>query len=70
MTGRQGLPKPEGFRWGCGEHVRKTKGSDWSGWVVGFYSTSLTPEGYAIESDRHPGTVQIYPVTALEKADG
>lgn len=52
-----------------GQRVRKTKGSSWHGRVVGFYSTSLTPIGYAIESDREPGSVQIYPETALEAVD-
>ena len=27
----------------------------------------LTPEGYAVESESHPGSVQIYPVAALER---
>lgn len=51
-----------------GDRVRKTKGSSWQGRVVGFYSTSLTPVGYAVESEREPGSVQIYPVSALEPA--
>ena len=49
-----------------GDYVRKTRGSHWSGRVVGTYSTTLTPEGYAVESDAHPGSVQIYPASALE----
>lgn len=49
-----------------GDHVRKTKGSHWKGRVVGTYSTSLTPEGYAVESDTETGSVQIYPAHALE----
>lgn len=49
-----------------GQHVRKIKGSSWVGVVVGFYSSSLTPEGYAVESEREPGSVQIYPAAALE----
>ena len=52
-----------------GDRVRKTKGSEWQGYVVGFYSTTLTPEGYAIESESHRGSVQIYPVNALEFVD-
>lgn len=52
-----------------GTRVRKIKGSSWQGRVVGCYSTSLTPEGYAIESDAHPGSVQIYPRAALEVID-
>jgi dihydrofolate reductase (trimethoprim resistance protein) len=31
------------------------------------HSTKLTPEGYAVESEAHPGSVQIYPVAALER---
>jgi dihydrofolate reductase (trimethoprim resistance protein) len=50
-----------------GDKVRKTKGSCWSGIVVGTYSTTLTPEGYAVESFTEKGSVQIYPVSALEK---
>lgn len=52
-----------------GDHVRKISGSQWSGRVVGMYSTTLTPEGYAVESDAHPGSVQIYPVGALERVE-
>lgn len=48
-----------------GTRVTKTKGSSWTGRVVGFYSTGLTPEGYAIESENEPGSVQIYPRSAL-----
>lgn len=49
-----------------GQMVTKTKGSQWTGKVVGVYSTTLTPEGYAVESDTEKGSVQIYPVTALK----
>ena len=49
-----------------GDPVRKTKGSQWSGTVVGTYSTELTPEGYAVESSSEKGSVQIYPAGALE----
>ena len=48
-----------------GDHVEKISGAGWRGRVVGFYSTDLTPIGYAIESDAHPGSVQIYPEKAL-----
>lgn len=50
-----------------GDRVRKTKGSQWQGVVVGTYSTSLTPEGYCVESETEHGSVQIYPATALER---
>lgn len=46
--------------------VRKKSGSEWVGHVVGEYSTELTPEGYAVESYWHKGSVQIYPAAALE----
>ena len=36
---------------GIGDKVRKVRGSQWRGRVVGWYSTDLTPEGYAVESD-------------------
>lgn len=49
-----------------GDKVSKLKGSSWSGTIVGFYSTVLTPIGYAVESEDHPGSVQIYPEAALE----
>lgn len=49
-----------------GDVVRKRSGSQWQGRVVGEYSTRLTPEGYAVESDSHAGSVQIYPASALE----
>lgn len=48
-----------------GQRLTKTKGSSWQGKVVGFYETDLTPIGYAIESEREPGSVQIYPESAL-----
>ena len=49
-----------------GSHVRKKSGSEWQGYIVGWYSTGLTPTGYAVESETHKGSVQIYPVNALE----
>lgn len=54
-----------------GDRVRKTKGSRWQGRIVGTYSTSLTPEGYCVESETEVGSVQIYPAAALEgRSDG
>lgn len=61
------IPMPPHFRWGIDQPVRKKKGSAWHGKVVGFYSTALTPEGYAVESAFERGSVQIYPVAALEE---
>lgn len=48
-----------------GDRVTKIKGSSWTGRVVGFYSTTLTPVGYCVESENEPGSVQIYPEAAL-----
>lgn len=66
---REDTPSPVsisvGGKFGLGDRVRKTKGSSWQGRVVGFYSTELTPIGYAVESEREPGSVQIYPESAL-----
>lgn len=52
-----------------GQRVRKKSGASWQGPIVGFYSTPLTPIGYAVMSEREPGSVQIYPESALEKVD-
>jgi hypothetical protein len=52
-----------------GDRVRKVSGSQWAGIVVGEYSTALTPEGYAVESESHAGSVQIYPARALAAID-
>jgi hypothetical protein len=49
-----------------GDRVRKKSGSSWQGRIVGSYSTKLTPIGWAVESEREPGSVQIYPEAALE----
>lgn len=53
-----------GFR--LGTRVRKIKGSSWQGRVVGYYTTALTVDGYCVESEREPGSVQLYPRAALE----
>ena len=58
---------PEMSTFALGDRVRKKSGAAWQGCVVGWYSTTLTPEGYAVESEAHPGSVQIYPVAALER---
>jgi hypothetical protein len=51
------------------ERVTKTKGSSWTGLIVGFYRTELTPRGYCVESENEPGSVQIYPEAALRNAN-
>lgn len=56
---------PKG-RFNYGDRVRKKSGSSWHGRVVGWYSTEFTPLGYAVESEREPASVQIYPDKALE----
>jgi hypothetical protein len=48
-----------------GQRVRKISGSCWHGRVVGTYRTVLTAEGYCVESEREPGSVQLYPAHAL-----
>lgn len=53
-----------------GTLVRKVRGSQWRGRVVGYYSATHTPEGYAVESVFEPGNVQVYPAAALEVWDG
>lgn len=54
-----------------GDRVRKKSGSEWEGIVVGFYKTSLNPDGVCVESEAHAGSVQIYPAAALqETGDG
>ena len=58
---------PSRATFGLGDRVRKKSGAAWQGLVVGWYCTKLTPEGYAVESEAHPGSVQIYPVAALER---
>lgn len=57
-------------KFALGDAVRKIKGSQWHGHIVGWYSTCLTPEGYAVESATENGSVQIYPAAALELWDG
>ena len=59
------MEKPDLFHWDIGTRVCKKSGANWHGKVVGFYSTSLTPEGYAVESVYETGSVQIYPKAAL-----
>lgn len=49
-----------------GTRVRKISGASWQGRIVGFYETDLTERGYAVESERETGSVQIYPEAALE----
>lgn len=57
---------PSGWTFAMHDHVQKKSGAAWSGYIVGFYRTNKNTEGYAVESEYHPGSVQIYPVAALE----
>jgi dihydrofolate reductase (trimethoprim resistance protein) len=59
---------PEGWAFTMDQRVTKIRGSKWTGCVVGFYSTTLTPEGYSVESENETGNVQIYPRAALKDA--
>ena len=59
-----------GSKFSLGARVTKVSGARWTGRVVGFYSTSLTPVGYAVESENVRGAVQIYPEGALQLAIG
>lgn len=52
-------------RFEIGHRVTKIKGSSWTGRIVGFYATALTPIGYCVESENEPGSVQIYPEAAI-----
>lgn len=53
-----------------GQRVYKPMGSSWHGHIVGFYSTRITPVGFCVESEREPGSVQLYPDTAFEPYNG
>lgn len=59
-------PEQPSGKFKIGDHVRKVKGSQWRGRIVGWYSTELTSVGWAVESDTERGSVQIYPEAALE----
>lgn len=66
----QTAPQPEqSGKFAMHQRVRKTSGSEWQGRICGTYSTELTPEGYAVESEAHAGSVQIYPAKALEAVE-
>jgi hypothetical protein len=67
-TGLEGNGGDGQLRFSRCDLVRKKSGSSWNGRVVGFYSTELTPIGYCVESEREPGSVQIYPEAALVPA--
>ncbi len=57
-------------KYSLGDRVKKVSGAEWEGIVCGFYVSSLTEIGYAVESETHKGSVQIYPETALVLVEG
>jgi len=57
-------------RYKLGDCVQKKRGSSWRGVVVGDYSTDQTLEGYSVVSLHEPGSVQVWPLAALEDWDG
>lgn len=57
--------RPKGSLYKLGDTVQKRSGSKWHGTIVGYYTTELTPIGYAVESYYEKGSVQIYPQVAL-----
>jgi hypothetical protein len=61
---------PRGALYAQGALVQKKGRASWRGRVVGWYHTELTALGYAVESAFEPGSVQIYPETALADWDG
>lgn len=48
-----------------GALVHKKGRASWRGRIVGWYRTERTALGFAVESAFEPGSVQIYPQTAL-----
>ena len=64
------IEKPaQNWTFDYGDYVQKSRGANWRGRVVGFYSSLFTREGYAVESSYEPGSVQVYPAAQLEKWD-
>ena len=63
------IDTPKWAIWPVGTEVKKIRGSQWQGKVVGYYSTNLTEAGYAIESNTEKGSVQIYPEAALTEVN-
>jgi len=66
LSAKNKSSKSSSGKFAFGSHVRKKSGSEWQGYIVGWYSTGLTKTGYAVESESHLGSVQIYPENALE----
>ena len=68
MTPEQTAASETHRQFAVGDFVRKKSGAEWSGKIVGFYRTDLTETGYAIESEFHRNSVQIYPASAIERS--
>lgn len=62
---REAMEDAANRKYRLGDRVTKIKGSSWTGRIVGFYTTTLTPIGYAVESETENGSVQIYPESAI-----
>lgn len=56
---------PKDAKYPLGALVQKKGRASWRGRIVGWYRTEITALGYAVESIYEPGSVQIYPETAL-----
>lgn len=65
---QQDWPADAAFAFGA--LVQKKGRASWRGKIVGWYRTDITALGYAVESTFEPGSVQIYPETALLAWDG
>ena len=59
-------PWPSDAKFQMGDYAAKKGLGSWRGKIVGWYRTDSTSLGYAIESYFEPGSVQIYPETAIE----
>src|ERR1700741_2897609 len=59
----EGWPADAEFK--PGDLVMKKGRASWRGHIRGWYRTELTALGYAVESMYEPGSVQIYPASAL-----
>ncbi|MCP3412863.1 hypothetical protein NLM16_01965 [Bradyrhizobium brasilense] len=59
-------PWPADAKFQMGDYAAKKGRASWRGRIVGWYRTDLTRLGYAIESYFEPGSVQIYPETAID----
>jgi len=62
-------PLGVGPKFKLGDKVYKSKGSHWSGTIVGTFSSILTPEGYCVEGSDNYGGERMYPASALERSE-